>query len=55
MKIKTVKTLVKILDDISDIDREELKGINSEKLYDLIGVIRTSIQNELPELKDLLK
>lgn len=53
MKIKTVKALIKILDEISDIDRQELKGIKSDAQYDHIGVIRTSIQNELSELKEL--
>lgn len=53
MKIKTVKALIKILDEISDIDRQELKGIKSTQQYDCIGVIRTSIQNELGELKEL--
>lgn len=52
MKIKTVKSLIKILDAISDIDRDELKGIKSDQQYDLIGDIRASIQNELPELKE---
>ena len=52
MKIKTVKALIKILNAISDIDREELKGIKSEKQYELIGEIRASIQNDLSELKE---
>lgn len=55
MKIKTVKALIKILDEISDIDRDELKGIKSDAQYTHIGVIRASIQNELSELKELSK
>lgn len=55
MKIKTVKALIKILDEISEIDRDELKGIKSPKLYDHIGIIRGEIQNELPYLKVLSK
>ena len=55
MKIKTVKALIKILDEISEIDRNELKGIKSEEQSDCIGVIRASIQNELDELKELSK
>lgn len=55
MKIKTVKAFIKILDEISEIDREELKGIKSEEQYDLIGIIRGNIQNELSELKELSK
>jgi CO dehydrogenase/acetyl-CoA synthase epsilon subunit len=55
MKIKTVKSLIKILDEISKVDRDELKGIKSEEQYDLIGVVRSSIQNELSELKELSK
>jgi len=53
MKIKTVNALIKMLDEISDIDRNELKGIKSDKQYDIIGVIRGSIQNDLSELKEL--
>jgi len=55
MKIKTVKALIKILDAISDIDRHALKGIKSYAQYEHIGIIRTSIQNELLELKELSK
>ena len=55
MKIKTVKSLIKILDEISEIDRTELKGIKSDMQYDLIGDIRASIQNELLILKELSK
>lgn len=55
MKIKTVKALIKILDEISEINRDDMKCIKSEEQFYLIGIIRASIQNELSELKELSK
>jgi len=53
MKIKTVKALIKILDEISDVNVDEIKGIKSDEQSDIICIIRASIQNELQELKKL--
>lgn len=54
-KIKTLKSFIEVCELISSIDREELKGIKTEAEYDQIGIIRGSIQNELGELKRIIK
>jgi|WetSurMetagenome_2_1015567.scaffolds.fasta_scaffold1000551_2 hypothetical protein len=52
--VKTLKSFIKLCDRISAVDRDEMKGIMTEEQYELVGIIRASVQNELSELKSLL-
>ena len=52
--VKTLKSFIKLCNRISDINRDEMKGITTEQQYKLVGLIRASVQNELSELKALL-
>lgn len=56
MTPKTVKSFLKMCIDLSNVDRIELKGIDklNESEYFQLGCIRSSIQNELAELDNLL-
>jgi hypothetical protein len=53
MQPKTVKAFIKLCDAISITNRDEMTGIKSDRQYELIGIIRASVQNELDELKKI--
>lgn len=56
-KPKTVKSFLKILILLSDVDRDELKGIGklTEAEWYRLGEVRADIQNNLGEWSDLLE
>ena len=54
LPVKTLKSFIKLCDRISAVDRDEMKGIATDEQYELVGLIRASVQNELSELKALL-
>ena len=56
-KPKTVKAFLKILIELCDVDRGELKGFEklTEEDYDKIGEVRAGIQNDLGEMDELLE
>lgn len=56
-EIKSVKSFLKICIAISNMTRDELKGIRklTEKEYDVLGNIRADVQNELGENYELLE
>lgn len=51
---KTLKSFIKLCDKISAVNRDEMSGIKTNEQFELIGIIRASVQNELSELKALL-
>lgn len=55
-KPKTVKSFLKILLELSDVNRDDLKGIVklTEEEYYKLGEIRADIQNNLGEMSELL-
>jgi hypothetical protein len=52
--VKTLASFIKLCDRISNMNRDEMKGIKNANQYMLVGIIRASVQNELKELKELL-
>ena len=56
-KPKTVKSLLKILIELCDVNRDDLKGIHklTEEEYLQLGNVRAGIQNELCEMNELLE
>lgn len=54
---KTVKSFLEKCVELSEVDRNKLKGIDklTNEEYERLGIIRASIQNELGELEELLK
>ena len=57
MKPKTVKSFLKLCLTIANANRYDLKGIDrlTKDEYFQLGIIRSSIQNDLGEMSDLLE